>query len=53
MHQGLKLVEAERASLFLVDPKTMQLYARSVSEWDDNVDFAECSESRRRWRKKK
>ena len=28
MHQGLKLVEADRASLFLVDQKTMQLYAR-------------------------
>ena len=28
MHQGLKLVEADRASLFLVDQKTMQLCAR-------------------------
>ena len=28
MHQGLKLAEGHRASLFLVDPKTLQLYAR-------------------------
>jgi cAMP and cAMP-inhibited cGMP 3',5'-cyclic phosphodiesterase 10 len=28
LHQGLRLLEADRASLFLVDTKTQQLYAR-------------------------
>jgi cAMP and cAMP-inhibited cGMP 3',5'-cyclic phosphodiesterase 10 len=31
MNQAQKLVDADRASLFLVDAKTNQLYARSYS----------------------